>query len=98
MKLKLGILAKDLALYKSCVFIPGRIRTLVAMTTYSFHRLMMGKWKLEISTVSLLIIPAFQHRNAAKAAFRCGWNRRPIHWTSEKLSALSDVIYTVSHG
>ena len=33
-----------------------------------------------------------------KAAFRCGWNRRPIHWTSEKLSALSDVIYTVSHG
>ena len=33
-----------------------------------------------------------------KAAFRCGWNRRPIHWTSEKLSAHSDVIYTVSHG
>ena len=27
-----------------------------------------------------------------------GWNRRPIHWTSEKLYALSDVIYTVSHG
>ena len=40
----------------------------------------------------LSIIPAFQHRNAAE------WNRRPIHWTSEKLSALSDVIYTVSHG
>ena len=32
------------------------------------------------------------------AAFQCGWNRRPIHWTSEKLSAHSDVIYTVSHG
>ena len=29
-------------------------------------------------------------------AFRCGWNRRPIHWTSEKLSALSDVIYSVA--
>ena len=26
------------------------------------------------------------------------WNRRPIHWTSEKLSALSDVIYTVLQG
>ena len=33
-----------------------------------------------------------------KAAFRCGWNRRPIHCTSEKLSALSDAIYTVSYG
>ena len=42
----------------------------------------------------LALIPAFQHRNAAEG----GWNRRPIHWTSEKLSALSDVIYTVSHG
>ena len=40
--------------------------------------------------------PAFQHRNAAEAAFRCGWNRRPIHWTSEKLSVLSDVIYSVT--
>ena len=39
------------------------------------------------------VIPAFQQRNAAKA-FRCGWNRRPIHWTSKKLSALSEVIYT----
>ena len=27
---------------------------------------------------------------------RCGWNRRPIHCTSEKLSALSDVIYSVA--
>ena len=43
MKLKLDILAKDIALYKSYVFYSGRIRTLVAMATYSFHRLMMGK-------------------------------------------------------
>ena len=38
-----GILAKDIALYKSYVFYSGRIRTLVAMATYSFHRLIMGK-------------------------------------------------------
>ena len=43
MKLKLGILAKDIALYKSYVFFSGQIRTLVAMATYSFHRLIMGK-------------------------------------------------------
>ena len=43
MKLKLGILAKDIALYKSYVFYSGRIRTLVAMATYSFHRIIMGK-------------------------------------------------------
>ena len=34
MKLKLGILAKDIALYKSYVFYSGRIRTMVAMATY----------------------------------------------------------------
>ena len=43
MKLKLGILAKDIALYKSYVFYSGRIRTLVAMATYSFLKLIMGK-------------------------------------------------------
>ena len=43
MKLKLGILAKDIAIYKSYVFYFGRIRTLVAMATYSFHRFIMGK-------------------------------------------------------
>ena len=43
MKLKLGILAKDIVLYKSYVFYSGQIRTLVAMATYSFHRLIMGK-------------------------------------------------------
>ena len=43
MKLKLGILALDIALYKRYVFYSGRIRTLAAMATYSFHRLIMGK-------------------------------------------------------
>ena len=43
MKLKLGILAKDIALYKSYVFYSGRIRTLVAMAYDSFHRLIMRK-------------------------------------------------------
>ena len=33
MKPKLGILAKDITLYKSYVFYSGRIRTLVAMAT-----------------------------------------------------------------
>ena len=33
MKPKLGILAKDIALYKSYVFYFGRVRTLVAMAT-----------------------------------------------------------------
>ena len=32
-----------IVLYKSYVFYSGRIRTLVAMATYSFHRLIMGK-------------------------------------------------------
>ena len=53
MKLKLGILAKDIALYKSYVFYSGRIRTLVAMATYSFHRLIMGK--VEIGNFYCLI-------------------------------------------
>ena len=47
MKLKLGILAKDIALYKNYVFFySSRIRTLVAMVTDSFHRLIMGKVEL----------------------------------------------------
>ena len=53
MKLKLGILAKDIALYKSYVFYSGRIRTLVAMATYSFNRLIMGK--VEIGNFCRLI-------------------------------------------
>ena len=43
MKLKLGIITKDIALYKSCVLYSSRIRNLVAMATYSFNRLIMGK-------------------------------------------------------
>ena len=53
MKLKIGILALDIALYKSHDFYSGQIRTLVAMATYCFHRLIIN---LEISTVSLCII------------------------------------------
>ena len=43
MKPKLGIHAKDI----SCVFYSGRIRTLVAMATYSSHRLIMGKVEID---------------------------------------------------
>ena len=43
MKLKIGILALDIALYKSYDFYSGQIRTLVAMATYCFHRLIIGK-------------------------------------------------------
>ena len=39
MKLKIGILALDIALYKSYDFYSGLIRTMVAMATYCFHRL-----------------------------------------------------------
>ena len=47
MKLKLGIHAKDISLYKSCVFYSSRIRNLVAMATYNSHRLIMGKEKID---------------------------------------------------
>ena len=47
MKPKLGIHAKDISLYKSCVFYSGQIRTLVAMETYSSHRLIMGKEEID---------------------------------------------------
>ena len=47
MKLKLGIHAQDISLFKSCVFYSGQIRTLVAMATYSSHRLKMGKEEIE---------------------------------------------------
>ena len=43
MKLKIVILALDIVLYKSYDFYSGQIRTLVAMATYCFHRLIMGK-------------------------------------------------------
>ena len=38
---------KDISLYKSCVFYSGWIRTLVAMATYSSHRLIMGKEEID---------------------------------------------------
>ena len=42
------------------VFCSGRIRTLVAMATYNFQRLIMGKkWNLTISDVSLKIFDFF---------------------------------------
>ena len=47
MKLKLGIHAKDISLYKSCAFYSGLIRTLVAMASYSSHRLIMGKEEID---------------------------------------------------
>ena len=47
MKLELGIHANDISLYKSCVFYSGRIRTLVAMATYSSHRLIKGKEEID---------------------------------------------------
>ena len=47
MKPKLGIHAKDISLYISCVFYSGRIRTLVAMATCSSHRLIMGKVEID---------------------------------------------------
>ena len=47
MKPKLGIYAKDISLYISCVFYSGRIRTLVAMACYSSHRLIMGKVEID---------------------------------------------------
>ena len=53
MKLKLCLHALDISLYKSCVFYSGRITTLVAMATYSSHRLIMGKEEIDNFSVSL---------------------------------------------
>ena len=63
MKLKLGIHAKDISLYKICVFYSGRLRTLVAMATYSSHRLIMGKEEIDNFSVSLGIFGFFFYRN-----------------------------------
>ena len=46
-KPKLGVHAEDISLYISCVFYSGRIRTLVAMATYSSHRLIIGKVEID---------------------------------------------------
>ena len=60
MKPKLIIHAKDISLYISCVFFYfGQIRSLVAMATYSSHRLKMGKVEIDISAKSLGIFEFF---------------------------------------
>ena len=63
MKLKLGIHAEDITLYKSDVFNFGRLRTLVAMATYSFIDLKWEKWKLTISSEPLGIFEFPFYRN-----------------------------------
>ena len=45
----------------NCVFRSGQIRTLVAMATYSSHRLIMGKDEIDNLSVSLGIL--FCYRN-----------------------------------
>ena len=52
----LCIHVSDSSLYIICVFYSSRIRTLVAMVTLSFHRLIMGK--VEISFFFLKTIAA----------------------------------------
>ena len=47
MKPKLGIHAEDSTLSINSVFYSGRIRILVAMATYSFNRLIMGKEEID---------------------------------------------------
>ena len=37
---------------KSCVFCSNRIRTLVVIVTYSFHRLIWEKWKFTKKNLS----------------------------------------------
>ena len=52
MKLKLAMHAKDISLYM-IFFYFGRIRTVVAMATSIFHRLIMGKVKIGNFSVSM---------------------------------------------
>ena len=47
MKLKVGKHALEISLFINCVFYSGRIRTLVAMATYSSRRLIMGKAEID---------------------------------------------------
>ena len=44
-------------------FYSGRIKTLVAMAIYSFHRLIMGKLKLTITAESMGIFEISIYRN-----------------------------------
>ena len=53
----------DISLYINCVFYSGRIRTLVALATYSSHSLIIGKVEIEtVFSVSLEIFEFFFHR------------------------------------
>ena len=56
MKLKLGIHAFDISLYINWVFSFRSVRILVALTTYIFHRLIMGTVKIVIFSVSMEIL------------------------------------------
>ena len=63
MKPKLGIHAKDISLYISCVFYSGRIRTLDAMATYISRRLIMGKVEIDNFCQVIGDIKFFFYRN-----------------------------------
>ena len=56
MKLKIFILALDIALYKSNDFYSGLIRILVAMATYCFHRLIIGNFYCFIVDIRILLL------------------------------------------
>ena len=56
MKLKIGILALDIALYKSYDFYSGQIRTLVAMATYSSHCRLKVTYMLMTLATSLVVL------------------------------------------
>ena len=47
----------------NCVFCSGRIRTVVAMATYSSHRLMMGKEEIDHFFFLIVDICFFFYRN-----------------------------------
>ena len=47
----------------NCVFCSGRIRTVVAMATYSSHRLIMGKEEIDHFFFLIVDICIFFYRN-----------------------------------
>ena len=55
MKLKLGIHAKDISFYISCVFYSCRIRTLVAMATYSFHKVEIDSFAVSLEIFNYIL-------------------------------------------
>ena len=61
----------------NCVFCSGRIRTLVAMATYSFHRLIMGNSNLTISVFSLEIFEFYFHRYVYWKVLHVSYDFRP---------------------